>query len=245
MFRYCYTFEGKDMDKVIPPVLKPGEKIHYCIFHDETCIHANDQCTCVWQREGEQPLRDKSRGRINHISDYIIEHCGRLCLSPEEIKVQMSLPEEPLPPGSSVPPDPVVPIPGTITTPNPPPAAPKKTRAKKNTENTPKPAPGRRTLAKPNGWVPPPPPVPFTSYRIPSFDARRIIYPGANHDPWWDMPQLIAQVSTRFMTMKFWWLTETPRPKMPSRFLMSSTPMELPYSFLTVRQLTKHMQKMH
>ncbi|KAJ7639897.1 hypothetical protein B0H17DRAFT_852439, partial [Mycena rosella] len=22
---------------------------------------------------------------------------------------------------------------------------------------------------------------------------RRIIYPGANHDAWWDMPQLIAQ----------------------------------------------------
>jgi hypothetical protein len=99
-YRYCYTFDGKDMDQVIPPVLKPGEKIHYCIFHDETCIHANDQCTCVWQREGEQPLRDKSRGRINHISDYIIEHCGRLCLSSTEIALQMSLPEEPLPPGS-------------------------------------------------------------------------------------------------------------------------------------------------
>ncbi|KAJ7111417.1 hypothetical protein C8R44DRAFT_528714, partial [Mycena epipterygia] len=25
-------------------------------------------------------------------------------------------------------------------------------------------------------------------------DARRIIYPGANYDPWWDMPQLIVQV---------------------------------------------------
>ncbi|KAF9460135.1 hypothetical protein BDZ94DRAFT_1150101, partial [Collybia nuda] len=24
-------------------------------------------------------------------------------------------------------------------------------------------------------------------------DAQRIIYPGANYDPWWDMPQLIAQ----------------------------------------------------
>jgi hypothetical protein len=43
--------------------------------------------------------------------------------------------------------------------------------------------------------VPPPPPAPFDSYQIPSFDARRIIYPGANYDPWWDMPQLIAQVN--------------------------------------------------
>ena len=30
---------------------------------------------------------------------------------------------------------------------------------------------------------------------MPSFDARRIIYPGANGDAWWDMPQLLAQVS--------------------------------------------------
>ncbi|KAF8493765.1 hypothetical protein F5888DRAFT_1806092 [Russula emetica] len=27
----------------------------------------------------------------------------------------------------------------------------------------------------------------------PPFDARQIIYPGANYDPWWDMPQLLAQ----------------------------------------------------
>jgi hypothetical protein len=28
------------------------------------------------------------------------------------------------------------------------------------------------------------------------YNARQIIYPGTNHDPWWDMPQLIAQVDT-------------------------------------------------
>ncbi|CAK5264192.1 unnamed protein product, partial [Mycena citricolor] len=33
-----------------------------------------------------------------------------------------------------------------------------------------------------------------SKYRCRSFDARRIIYPGANYEPWWDMPQLIAQV---------------------------------------------------
>ena len=157
----------------------------------------------------------------------------------------MSLPEKPLAPSSLVPLDPAVPVPGTTTTPNPPPARTgKKTRAKKNTENTTKPAPSRRTLAKPDGWEPPPPPAPFTSYRIPSFDARRIIYPGANHDPWWDMPQLIAQVSTRFMRMRCWRLTEIPRPKMPSKFLMSSTLTELLYSFLTVHRPMKHTQKM-
>jgi hypothetical protein len=45
-----------------------------------------------------------------------------------------------------------------------------------------------------NKWVPPLPPAPFTAYRLSSYDARRIIHPGANGDPWWDMPQLISQV---------------------------------------------------
>jgi hypothetical protein len=66
----------------------------------------------------------------------------------------------------------------------------KSTRAKAAHSDVPKQG---RTYAK-NDWVPPPPPAPFTAYQMPSFDACRIIYPGAKHDPWWDMPQLIAQV---------------------------------------------------
>ncbi|KIK52545.1 hypothetical protein GYMLUDRAFT_179992 [Collybiopsis luxurians FD-317 M1] len=31
-------------------------------------------------------------------------------------------------------------------------------------------------------------------YQIRSFEARRIIYPGSNYDPWWDIKQLISQV---------------------------------------------------
>ncbi|KAJ7698411.1 hypothetical protein B0H17DRAFT_1129929 [Mycena rosella] len=44
-------------------------------------------------------------------------------------------------------------------------------------------------------WTPPPPPAPFKRYRCEQYDACRIIHPGAGHDPYWDMPQLIAQVS--------------------------------------------------
>ena len=46
--RYCYKYEGDNMETAVPPDLKPGKKIHYLIFHDECCIHANDQCTYVW-----------------------------------------------------------------------------------------------------------------------------------------------------------------------------------------------------
>jgi hypothetical protein len=34
-----------------------------------------------------------------------------------------------------------------------------------------------------------------SEYRLSSFDAQEIIYPGSSYDSWWDMPQLISQVS--------------------------------------------------
>lgn len=64
-----------------------------------------------------------------------------------------------------------------------------KPRAPKKASNTMMTSPEGRILVE--DWVPPPPPAPHKSYRLQSFDARRMIYPGANYDPWWDMPQLI------------------------------------------------------
>jgi hypothetical protein len=255
-----------------------------------------DQVNFEWMRDGEQPLRNKSRGRIVHVSDFILEHCGRLCLTQAEIDAQLLLPKEPLPPSSvaeaqlprtestvtvdtdhpaSSMPDSIVDVdadPRAPTTHEPsdnpplpepedaagpssrrastrvskrrhlenqgyvssededlpdllhmddsdfedvpelPPVAPRST-AKKPKKRSKKPAAEKagkkkrvkkaakaaaemplqgRTYAE-NDWVPPLPPAPFTAYQIPSFDARRIIFPGANYDPWWDMPQLIAQ----------------------------------------------------
>ena len=43
--RYCYKYEGNNMETGVLPDLKPGKKIYYPIFHNECCIHANDQCT--------------------------------------------------------------------------------------------------------------------------------------------------------------------------------------------------------
>jgi hypothetical protein len=149
-------------------------------------------------REGEQPLRNKSRGRIIHVSDFILEHCGWLRLNAEEIAFQMTLPRRPLPP--------TIPssstsglgtgaarcaIPDTSTGR---PSKAKKTRKSVGTE-------GRTFAEQENEWIPPPPPAPFSSYRLSSFAARRIIYPGANYDPWWDMPQLIQQVRFSFLNL--------------------------------------------
>lgn len=71
--RFCYKYEGESLEE-IAPVLKPSEKIHYVISHDECCVHAGDMVNFEWMKEGEQPLRQKSRGRIVHISDFIFEH---------------------------------------------------------------------------------------------------------------------------------------------------------------------------
>jgi hypothetical protein len=230
-YRYCHSYEGENLEIVIPPVLKEGEKIHYMLFQDESCMHANDQSMYIWQEEGVQPLRSKDRGRLNHCSDIIIEHCGRLVLTPEEVAEQMKLPEQPKPPPAE---------PQPIPQPNPPPA----NGTRRPRKNANKETPGRWTLERSDGWIPPPPPTPFKSYRLPSFDACRIIYPGANHDPWWDMKQLIAQVIDRLLTL--YHITYMfSRSKMPSKSLSINTLMVLVFSSLTVLRLMNPLPKMH
>jgi hypothetical protein len=148
------------METAIPPKLKPGEKIHYPIFHNECCVHANDQCSYVWMREGEQPLRDKSRGRIVHISDFVIEHSGRLVLWEFLREEQLKLPKQPTPPApvatvsTSAAPTPVPSISGSTS------AAKGKGRgSRRKVPAQPKPKPAdRRTLDQTNNWIPPPPP---------------------------------------------------------------------------------------
>lgn len=186
IFRYCITYEGTDLTEVMP-LLKEGENIHNPVFHDETCIHANDQDNFVWMWEGEQPLSNKSRGQIVHCSDFIIEQCGRLCLNKEEIKAKMKLPAQPHPPNAE---EPDTQLKEAATSQG----YKGKTKAKKAKNSKKCSQEGQKYIDHQNEWVPPPPPAPFSSYRLSSFDAHHIIYPGANYDPWWDMPQSINQV---------------------------------------------------
>jgi hypothetical protein len=93
--------QGKDTTsnlKEIPPKLKPGDIIYYTIFHDESAVHANKQSHFIWETDDQHELWQKSRGRLIHISDFIIEHCGRLVLTPEEIAREELLPKRPLSP---------------------------------------------------------------------------------------------------------------------------------------------------
>ncbi|TFK67503.1 hypothetical protein BDN72DRAFT_913924 [Pluteus cervinus] len=179
---FCYEYILPDEDSEdqvlveIPPTLLDGTKIHYPIFHDETCIHANDQSGYVWMRKGEQPLRSKGRGRVIHISDFIIEHSGRLALSPDEIKAQMKLPEFPVASSDAD---------HSSTTKG------KRKAKKRKVAPTEEEKRVERSLAEhEKNWAAS---EELKGYRLKGFDTRRIIYPGANYDAWWDMPQLLAQ----------------------------------------------------
>ena len=180
-----------------PPVLRPRERKIHVIAHDEVCFHANDLSKTEWVSGGEQPLRQKGRGRIVHVSDFIIEQTGWLYLTGSEREAQMKLP--PTPGVASAPLTTILEKPADVKGAK---GKVRKERKKKlpekSTEPTGSSARGR-TFAENSNWNPD-----MLSdsgegpYRLLSFDARRIIYPGANGDPWWDMPQLIAQVSCLF-----------------------------------------------
>lgn len=180
---FAYRYEDKSLSENAPTV-PAGAKIHYPIFHDETCFQANDQTNSLWIREGEQELRSKSRGRNVHVSDFIIEKSenGRLALTPDEIAKEELLPALPLPPSA-------LPIPATSEA-----TKGKGRKGKTKASPTAVPVATDRTTAAADDWTPPPPPAPHTRYRLSTYDARQIIYPGAGHDPYWDMPQLLVQV---------------------------------------------------
>jgi hypothetical protein len=84
----------------VEPKLKPGEQEIIPLFHDECCFHANDDPNCTWYcllslahicnmltffnrlntKEGQTVLRKKGRGRLIHVSDFLIPECGRLVI---------------------------------------------------------------------------------------------------------------------------------------------------------------------
>ncbi|KIO33209.1 hypothetical protein M407DRAFT_65838 [Tulasnella calospora MUT 4182] len=66
----------------LPLDLPPGAREIVAAFHDESCFHANDRKKQLWLTESQQVLRQKSRGRLVHASDFIAE-----------VKTQMSLHE--------------------------------------------------------------------------------------------------------------------------------------------------------
>lgn len=64
-----------------PPTLSPGVTEVIPCFHDESCIHANEFKSRAWLEKGRgQILQSKSRGKLIHVSDFLVAQTGRLVL---------------------------------------------------------------------------------------------------------------------------------------------------------------------
>lgn len=84
--------EWSDEGERINPPLPEGSRRHHLIFHNECAVHANDQSSTAWLFMYDVALQEKSRGRITHFSDFVIEssETGRLALSAQQLEVLKS-----------------------------------------------------------------------------------------------------------------------------------------------------------
>ncbi|KAF8139716.1 hypothetical protein EV363DRAFT_1392657 [Boletus edulis] len=85
------TYRDEDLEP-IEPNLGPSERLHVPIMHDKTIIHANDLQHRVYVCDGKIPLRKKGQGRAIHVSNFIVEHTGRLTLSLAQVEENAQLP---------------------------------------------------------------------------------------------------------------------------------------------------------
>jgi len=71
--------------KRVAPKLKRGQREHVLVVQDETTFNANDGRRRGWVSrstgEGAVPPK-KSKGKALHVSDFLSEAKGRLCLPP-------------------------------------------------------------------------------------------------------------------------------------------------------------------
>ena len=84
-----YTDNGLEP---VEPALRPGEKLHIPLMHDESIIRANDLQRRVYVRDGKMPLWKKGQGRAIHVSNFIVEHTGQLVLSETQQQENLALP---------------------------------------------------------------------------------------------------------------------------------------------------------
>ena len=78
--KYFTIYEGTDMEEQIEPALNFGEKQKLLFVHDECIYYSYEKRSTAWIREGEQPMRQKGRGRSLHVSGFLSETVGPLDL---------------------------------------------------------------------------------------------------------------------------------------------------------------------
>ena len=71
------TYQGDDMEIVVPPVaLEPGVKRHVIVTHDECIFYSNDSQESMWLEIGESVLKKKGMGDSIMVGDFLCPcHC--------------------------------------------------------------------------------------------------------------------------------------------------------------------------
>src|SRR5579883_2267971 len=88
------VYKGENMEQVILPTLLPNVPELVPITHDESVFYANDGIVKMWGPIEENQLQHKSQGLSIHVSDFICQSIGRLCLSEEERVANNLLPDD-------------------------------------------------------------------------------------------------------------------------------------------------------
>lgn len=87
-------YEDKENKEAIYLDLPPGVNLHIAVSHDECAVHVNDLKKSGWLSKSQQVLRKKGRGRLLHVSDFVVEASGRLALNKEQIAANNTKPPE-------------------------------------------------------------------------------------------------------------------------------------------------------
>ena len=77
----------------VEPALRPGEKLHIPLMHDEWIIRANDLQCQVYIYDGKMPLWKRGQGWAIHVSDFIVEHTRWFMLSETQQQENLALPD--------------------------------------------------------------------------------------------------------------------------------------------------------
>ncbi|KAF8581939.1 hypothetical protein K439DRAFT_1647755 [Ramaria rubella] len=87
----CQTYTDEALEP-IEPTLGPVDRLHVPVYHDESICQSNELWRRVWVQNGRMLLRKKGEGHAIHISDFIVEHTGRIVLNEEQRQIDDKLP---------------------------------------------------------------------------------------------------------------------------------------------------------
>ncbi|CAG8467208.1 5918_t:CDS:2 [Scutellospora calospora] len=88
------TYEGESMEQVVLPNLPSNISEIILVTHDESVFYANDGITKTWGPANEHQIQRKSQGLSIHVSEFICESIGHLCLSEEDKVMNDLLPND-------------------------------------------------------------------------------------------------------------------------------------------------------